>query len=45
MKPLFHDALAQHYHRPWLQELGDIFNELSTLISTVSWGQLKRKGN
>ena len=32
-------------YRPWLQELGDIFNELSTLISTVSWGQLKRKGN
>ena len=30
------------YH-PWLQEPGDIFNELPTLISTVSWGWLKRK--
>ena len=35
MKPFFRDAPAQH-HRPWLQELGDIFNELPTLISTVS---------
>ena len=45
MKPLFRDAPAQHHHRPWLQDLGDIFNELPTLISTVSWGRLKRKGH
>ena len=30
------------YH-PWLEEPGDIFNELPTLISTVSWGWIKRK--
>ena len=32
-------------YRPWLQDPGDIFNELPTLISTVSWGRLKRKGH
>ena len=44
MKQLFRDTPAQH-HRPWLQELGDILNELPTLISAVIWGRLKRKGH
>ena len=44
IKKRMHSNRGKIEYRPWLQNQDAVFTKTSTLISTISWGWLKRKG-